>query len=491
MNTRQKRIKISIFTLLFIVLHGVEFVRETAIVNPVPVMNVSAVVLALLCVTLLVPMKKEHLNKWNFNVIKAGIKDNPLRSAIVALWIVFSFCAAISKSKHSWLLIYLVLFGLFLIIKINNCEKDALIKAFFLGNALGFVFVQAFAYGFRPYDEARYKGPFANSNITGLYYTLMYLMVLFFIHYLIKNKAKTIYIVLSVVAAAYLVGLVFLTVGRTALLVTVFLTGIYLLMVVWRNWKWKFTKVIMAGAAFLVLTVFMLFPTYATVRYLPGILHHPVWFAYEYSESKVHSFDPITSDKYVSLSEVFSTFLGRNVKGFVSEETVAKIITGKSEISETEIIEKKPVEKAPDAIVEHIEYEQGSLLQRIDRFSSDRIRYSIVYLRNMNFSGHPRTQEVWLDDEQVYNTQNIFLQPSWDYGIPAGVVFAVLSVLLWIYHLKQYIKNKNNVYAVFPVLLMSAFYLFGQLEVVWEYGMFVLWMFFFVQHPMFTEISED
>jgi len=40
------------------------------------------------------------------------------------------------------------------------------------GIILGFFLIQIFAYGFRPYDEVRYKGAYSNCNVN----SLMYLM---------------------------------------------------------------------------------------------------------------------------------------------------------------------------------------------------------------------------------------------------------------------------------------------------------------------------
>ena len=481
------QIKAIIFTTLFIILHGVEFVRETAIINPVPVMHITGIIVLLISVIMLVPNIKEHINR----ITLSNIKANPLRSVIVVLWFEFTILATVSKSDYLWPIIYFLLFGFFYLIKLNAEEKNVLVKSFFLGNAIGFGLVQAFAYGFRPYDEARYKGPFVNSNITGLYYTLVYIIILFLIHYLVKNKAKKIYIALSVAAAAYLFALIFITVGRTALITAVLMTVIFFLLVVWRNWKLTFGKVILTGIIFLASIVIMFYPTYLSVRYLPGILHHPVWFHNEYSENKVHSFDPITSEKYISVGEMLSMFLGRNVKGFVSEEEYKNIIESKSDYIESVDIEKEQIVVAPDAIVESIEYEKGTPLQRLDRFSSNRLRITITYIRNLNCQGHSSTQEVWIGERRIYNSQNIFLQPAWDFGIPAGIVFAIMAVLLWIYRIKQYINGKKNIYSVFPILIMAIFFIFGQLEVVWEYGMLILWLFFFAQHPMFEEISED
>lgn len=494
MSAKVRKIQLYILSLLFIALHGVEFVRETAIINPVPVMNVSCFILALLGAVLIVPNLKGHMRKIRIN----DIKSNPLLYIAVVLWLIFTVLASLSKSDDYWPILYFFLFGLFYIIKLNRDEKQTLIKAFFAGNIIGFILIQAFAYGFRPYDVARYCGPFPNPNITGLYYILMYTIVLFFIHYLVMNKAKLSYVFFNVILASYLLALVFITISRTALLAAVLITGLFFLMIVWRNWKWKFNKVVLAGLAYFVITVVIFFPTYATVRYLPGILHHPIWFGQEYSISKVHSFDPITSDKYVSLEELLSVSLGRSVQGFVSEKTSDMILEADLENVEpekeeltVEPIEQQLVVKSPDAIVEHVEFAQGSILQRLDRFSSDRIRYSVVYLRNMNTDGHPKSQEVWLDDEQVYNTQNVFLQSAWDYGVPAGIVFFLLTICLCICHIKRYIHDKNNIYSILPILIMFIFYVFGQFEVVWEYGMIILWMFFFVQHPMFTESLEE
>lgn len=49
-------------------------------------------------------------------------------------------------------------------------------------------------------------------------------------------------------------------------------------------------------------------------RYLPAVFHHPVWFWGEWSEDKVHSWDPWNSEKYVDIDELLETAVGRTTE---------------------------------------------------------------------------------------------------------------------------------------------------------------------------------
>lgn len=63
----------------------------------------------------------------------------------------------------------------------------------------------------------------------------------------------------------------------------------------------------------LSICIVLLFPVvYGCVRYLPTVLHHPVWFEGEYHEDySVHSYDPWNSDRYISFEEALENNVGR------------------------------------------------------------------------------------------------------------------------------------------------------------------------------------
>ena len=65
----------------------------------------------------------------------------------------------------------------------------------------------------------------------------------------------------------------------------------------------------------LMLCICMMFPvTFGMTRYLPPVFHHPVWFWGEWSEQKVHSWDPWNSGKYVDLEDVITAAIGRTTE---------------------------------------------------------------------------------------------------------------------------------------------------------------------------------
>ena len=67
-----------------------------------------------------------------------------------------------------------------------------------------------------------------------------------------------------------------------------------------KGFKGFFTK----GVLLFLVFIAMFLPVYGCARYIPALRHHPIWYD-DYSEEKVHSWDPIDSEKYTSLDEFF------------------------------------------------------------------------------------------------------------------------------------------------------------------------------------------
>ena len=103
-----------------------------------------------------------------------------------------------------------------------------------------------------------------------------------------------------------LYAFIFMTIGRTAWLVS-FILGL-LFLGFYQGEKQK--KHYIRNGLLLVLCICMMFPvTFGMTRYLPPVFHHPVWFWGEWSEERVHSWDAWNSEKYVDIDDVLNICL--------------------------------------------------------------------------------------------------------------------------------------------------------------------------------------
>jgi len=364
-----------------------------------------------------------------------------------------------------------------------NSLADALIISFFI--------LQIFAYGFRPYDELRYKGAYGNCNMNALFYMVTYLALLYRIHSLkwqelregvtVTRKRKLAKGTLWVLAAG-IWGFLFLTMTRTALLAVIAITTIYGALEFRVIWGEKFRRILVRGAVFL-LGIVLTFPmVYLTVRYLPTILHHPVWFEGEYTPEKIHSYEPWDSEKYVSLEELFEGLIKRLDAG--KEEGISRSLTSTQEF---------PLLVAAEVSAEMLQQPEEYLLTGEAAQSSMRIRLEIfkLYLKNMNLTGHELEEGYFqiTEDYHAWHAQNVFLQVGFYYGIIAGILFIVLIVGLGIQSLRLVMK-KQSCEDLLPILVWLLFVGYGMLECVWYPGQTILLLIYLVPKILIDGMEE-
>lgn len=409
-------------------------------------------------------------------------KDKKLGNhLLLACWVVMSVLMSASRMGELWPAWYLVVFLLFYMTDFSEKERrnlwdglaDALIISFFI--------LQVFAYGFRPYDELRYKGAYGNCNMNALFYMVTYLALLYRIHSLkwqelregvtVTRKRKLAKGSLWVLAAG-IWGFLFLTMTRTALLAIVAITIIYGVLEFRVIWGEKFSKILVRGAVFL-LGIVLTFPmVYLTVRYLPTILHHPVWFDGEYTPEKIHSYEPWNSEKYVSPEELFEGLLNRLDAG--KEEGISQSLAPAQEF---------PLLAAAEVTAEMLQQPEEYLLTGEAAKSSMRIRLEIfkLYLKNMNLTGHELEEGYFqiTEDYHAWHAQNVFLQVGFYYGIIAGILFVVLMAGLGIQSLRLVMK-KRSCEDLLPILVWLLFVGYGMLECVWYPGQTILLLIYLV-----------
>lgn len=488
------------------------------------------------------------------------------------LWLGLTVLMLFSGSDLIWGVWYFGMFGLFFLTEYTKEDREALVKGMLNGTLIAAFLMQAFAWGFRPYDEVRYKGAYDNCNVQALYYLIVYGMLILKLHFgreerlLVTRNISQAAVnrgkssekryrwiqLLWLICAGAVLSQIFLTQSRTAVLCVVLLTLIYGADV-WmsaagagsRQNAARAGRAVGSMAAIGVCTIVLFFPVYLADRWLPVILHHPIWFEGEWSEDKVHSFDPADSDKYVSFHEIIQTATGRFGAGSSVQEG--------EELDESKIQESKLLEEAQNQKTEELgktenaemtlpqepdiqetrkEEREASSQESIementaennteaeydtalseeepgeqeqteeqapgdDNWSSGRIRIEIwkKYLQNLKIRGH-KQQEGYFQITPSYHAwhaQNLWIQCLYYFGVPAGILWLLLSIALPCADIKRYLKKAAcRKYGLVPIVFIILFLGFGTLEVVWNPGQLILCLAYLVHHPMFDEMPEE
>lgn len=449
------------------------------------------------------------------NSVKRILSSKQMPIAII--WGTMSLWMVCSRYYEIWQIWFWAMFLCFYLTRMDE-DESVMWDSVSIGFICAFFMIQIWTYGFRPYDEVRYLGPYSNTNMAALFYLVTYMMVLYRIHVLhlkeresntAKKWTSTFWKIFYYVLAGGLVSFIFFTICRTALLVVFGLT--FLFGVISNIWllKEKVYCLFLRWMA-LVLCAVVTFPcVYGTIRYLPCILHRPVWFGAEYHVDKVHSFDPWDSWKYVSMEEFLETAVGRMSYGNNEMPEEEEPVSEETEPASTDSVMAENVEaSASEAIPENVEVpnvtempkvpiptpaqtevpqaeemapviEDSELLRGEDALDSGKIRMEIweKYLSNLNMTGHTVDEGHYqiTEDFHAWHAQNIFIQTLFYYGIPAGIMFIALMVWYGVKSL-MILKDKKDSSVLLPGMVFVVFMGFGMLECVWYFGQAILFL---------------
>lgn len=405
------------------------------------------------------------------------IEEKTLKLHIGALgwiWIVLTLWTVISVAGRWWPVWYLLMFGVFYLTRFREEDKAALTGAMIDGTIAAFFVFQSYAYLFRPYDEVRYKGAFANCNMMALYYLIVYGMVLFKIHLLHVRKAKLGWKLFYTVLAGGLLGFQFLTVCRTAWVCAIAVTLCYGWVVLHKAWGDGAAKLAVRGCLLALVAVITFPAVFLTVRWLPTIHPHPIWYGGEWNEDKVHSWDLSDSEKYVELDEFLEEALGRiyDIIRVLDARNpfVLHVYAGR----EADVIPE------PD-----YDWTNSSVLVRKVFFRT--------YWEHSTWYGHPKEDGHYIFEKTriyIWHGQNLWIQVVYYFGYPAGVLLAVLIILTLWKAGKKAGSIRQDRFAMIPILVCVIYFMYGITEVVWNPGQLILTLVFLVMHPQFTGEPE-
>lgn len=393
-------------------------------------------------------------------------------------WCVLAFLMLMALSAHekSETLWYMLIYGGFYIIGIPENRRRDFMVGMLNGIIAWFFIQQVIAFGFRPYDYVRYRGLYSGETQNGLFYMLTYCA--FFVKWVWGKEEKQnkwlcrFYFLM----AAGNVGFMILAGSRSGLLGAVVVTLALLTMydIVRRK---SFYQWMLHGVELVLCAVLLMPAVYSCVRYLPTILHHPIWFEGEYSEEEsVRSFDSWDSSRYISVEEMIDNNIGRILHAVgidITSENYQSSLGG-MKVYAQELQASGESGSTP---------ENPYILDDVDKNNPMWARIVIYsyYWNHLNLEGHIGAGQGFYITAWTFlgHAHNMFLQTAYDYGVPAGILF----ILIWICGIYQALRmRKPEGWACTAYLLAIA--CFGMLEMVVTPGQItvvIMWvMFYFV-----------
>lgn len=377
-----------------------------------------------------------------------------LHKGMFGLWTVMMLLMIFSRSDYVWPFCYFIMFGCFYLTDFTEEEQEDLYQGMMNGVILAFFVFQGFCCVFRPYDQVRYTGIYNNCNLNGLFYLVVLAAIFGKMLYVTKENKHKFWRVYYWLGAGVVYSFLFMTIGRTAWMVSIILGLIFLAF----YQSVKKQRHYIRNGLLLVLCVCMMFPvTFGMTRYLPPVFHHPVWFWGEWNEERVHSWDAWDSEKYVNLEELVETAVGRTTEitdGLFGKSPFAIKAYAEELLSQEERLRENAVLKTEE------EY-MNPILVRKTIYSH--------YFADLNLLGHTQADQgfqltyfYWIG-----HAHNIYLQYATDFGVPAALCLLILSAVSIIKTITAFYRKKVPVRSACSIFMMLVPLLFGILEYSW------------------------
>lgn len=384
-------------------------------------------------------------------------------------WMVAVLLLLMQMSVHEGImpLWYLLIYGGFALIGIPREKTGDFYDGMLNGIIIWFFAQQILAFGFRPYDyvSIRYRGLYSGETQNGLFYMIAFCAFLLKWYDSRERKQKWYVRFFYFLMSAGMVSFTVLTGGKASILGIG--ASVVLVYVGYDIFKRKTFYGLLLHVTSLILCIVLTFPaTYLCVRYLPTILHHPIWFEGEYMEGySVCSFDSWDSWKYVSFESMVYTNVNRLLE-FVG------INPDSWAVRFHDFMQALPVHAEELVMQEEIGSEAGSSpdnpfnIENLNALYSSTDARKIIYTyywNHLNFRGHDKEHSgFWISEDIYYgHAHNMFLQVAYDYGIIPGILF-VLIYLYSLYRAFLLCRKGNWICMVFLMAILC----FGMVEMV-------------------------
>jgi hypothetical protein len=409
---------------------------------------------------------------WNRKVI---LRDWKIHKAGYGMIMLALLLMLLSVNTTVWPGFYLLLFGCFYLIGIPRELQDQFTEGLLGGLALWFVGQQCIACALRPYDFVRYKGLYLGETQSGLFYMIAFCAFAGLWMYARQKQRKKRWRFLLFVMAAGCGSLLLLTGSKSSLagLVVGAWAGYLLYDVVmcgsFKHWFWQW---VMTGACMLVLIP----AAYGCVRYLPTVLHHPIWFAGEYNDEKsVRSFDPWNSERYVTFERAVNRNLGR----------ILKVVGITMQYQDGELHINTPFSIKADAeeyiepgsSKEHPYLQDGEVNTKDGTLDPARVAIWTYFFRHLNWEGHTAGIFYYRSDNAFGNAHNMFLHIAFLYGILPGLLFLVWNVWCLIR-----LVRRRDMTGIVGAMMMIAIMTYGMFEQATTTGQITLSLLFVLNY---------
>ena len=385
------------------------------------------------------------------------------QTVFFALWVVFGLLMYANRYEKVWVFTATLPFLAYLFAPNTLLAKCRFLRNFNNGILLSFALVTVFCLAHRPYHYwmlYRYGGMFHTVASTGMYLAVVLGAALARLYGKLRTRKNMLmYCFPEYLVTACVVGLILLTMSRTAFLTSI--VTVAALVVLTAVVYCKSVRRILSELGVLIMVCLVSFPmVFTAVRMVPAVVNDPVRYDLEFQDRSfmIYEGDPIDSDKYMTVRRYFSTLLGR----FQSEEKE------EADVGEIERIRWRTTGELAYtgdgfAGLDVWQFSGDSDTEGMDRskdISNGRFEVFGDYIKEIGLEGHPRMGPEDKNGNEYAHAHNSYLQVAYNFGLIAGIVFLILCALtLWrsIQFALEYGKKYSIVFVPFALVVVFGF----------------------------------
>ncbi len=352
----------------------------------------------------------------------------------------------------------------------SNAEKQKIIELLLKSAKISFIAFIVLSFLFAKITDKRYAGIFENTNSTAYYLAVIGTCLIVNIFYAKGLRWKTIS---DMILLAITIVLNYLTNSRTGTLgILVVLFAGVVMYILTHGWKKCLAKVTCIAVPIVVgyLSVAVVLVGFQMRSWLP--------IPYYDLESGWHM-----DDKWEELFE----------KDPDSEEDPEQEDPEQEDPDQEEPKDEKDEFFGLDGYKHVNDLKNDTEGKTMDSYSTGRISVWKYYASKLNLLGHEETERAYIDIiyREISSTHMTILQVAYESGILAGIFYFILNIASGIYAIIYAWKNREEKYAMFPLLLILVFgvlSMLGSCRVTFWY--LCTMYYYFALFPIMTKEKE-
>jgi hypothetical protein len=416
----------------------------------------------------------------------------PVSFAFSGLVLLFFVLIIVFRNEQIWPIILVICFAVYYL-QYGTETRGKVVLNVCRGLVLQFIWMVGYSLLFRPfatYRSIRFPMGFHTVTVTATYLAMVIVaaLVIFLAKYRKSSQLKDLWkeSVLLGVALSY----EFLTITRTGYF-TVLMTLVFVLLFLMAGKRKQRRRNTLRVAGFWIMSFLLCFPVvFYLQRTIPALVSNPHIYAIESYFQETTRGRELSSFQYarvgrfieVFVSDIFNIPEGMDIYRMNQREEQLVVLADGTVMPgdeaeargiESVMTVKEKIEELREVDAEEVIDFQDSLglkpdnyIEPVRDYTSGRMDIFKTYIAEFNMTGHDGGDIVLPDGTSPYHAHNDYIQMTYEFGIPVGVLFVLVGGVAFVRAIFYYRKNRgSNGYAAFPLLVIVAFAVAGITEV--------------------------